>query len=59
MLIVSALQIPPLFIEGVPRKGGGVTSAARSKKIYIINTPHFVWKSLRPMGSSLYKQRDS
>ena len=85
MLIVSALQNPPLFIaneafrglakcqavlrEGsavpctteswVPRRGGGVTSVARSKKICIINTPHFVWNSLRPMGSSLYKQRDS
>ena len=59
MLIVSALQTPPLFIEGVPRRGGGVTSEARSKKICIINTPHFVWNSLRPMGSSLYKQRDS
>ena len=37
MLIVSALQNPPLFIEGVPRRGGGVTSVARSKKICIIN----------------------
>ena len=30
MFIVSALQTPPLFIEGVPRRGGGVTSVARS-----------------------------
>ena len=29
MFIVSALQTPPLFIEGVP-VGGGVTSVARS-----------------------------
>ena len=53
MLIVSALQNPPLFIEGVPRRGGGVTSVARSKKICIIYTPHFVWKRVRrPKGKA-------
>ena len=78
MLIVSALQNPPLFIaneafrglakcqavlrEGsavpctteswVPRRGGGVTSVARSKNI-CINTPHFVWKRVRrPKGKA-------
>ena len=54
MFIVNALQTPPLFIEGVPQRGGGVTSVTRSNF-----TPHFVWNSLRPSGSSLYKQRDS
>ena len=53
--ILKALsQLPPLFIEGVSRSDGGVTSGARS-----VPAPHFVWNSLRPMGSSLYKQRDS
>ena len=33
MLIVSALQTPPLFIEGVPRRGGGVSNEVRSNKV--------------------------
>ena len=59
MFIVNAQQTPPLFIEGVPKRGGGVTSVTRSKRDRLIKTPHFVWNSLRPSGSSLYKQRDS
>ena len=48
MFIVNALQTPPLFIEGVPQRGGGVTSVTRSNF-----TPHFVWKRVRrPKGKA-------
>ena len=45
--------VPCTTESWVPRRGGGVTSVARSKKICIINTPHFVWKRVRrPKGKA-------